>query len=131
MAWTEEQIELVKKLAATHSAGQIAAILGVTRNAVIGKLKRLKVKLSSGQRTNSSFAHKPSPSKALDSPVRPKSFSFKRDNYRSKSPEQPKAPTAPSAKIMALVSEPPEPISMDDINPYAELEKMARCIWKD
>lgn len=43
MAWTEERVEVLKKLwAEGHSASQIAKELGgVTRNAVIGKVHRL------------------------------------------------------------------------------------------
>ena len=43
MGWTEERVELLKKLWAEGlSASQIAAVLGnVTRNAVIGKVHRL------------------------------------------------------------------------------------------
>ncbi|MEQ1769368.1 MAG: GcrA family cell cycle regulator [Devosia sp.] len=46
MGWTEERVELLKKLWLEGlSASQIAAILseGVTRNAVIGKVHRLKL----------------------------------------------------------------------------------------
>ena len=43
MAWTEDRVEVLKKLwAEGHSASQIAKQLGgVTRNAVIGKVHRL------------------------------------------------------------------------------------------
>jgi GcrA cell cycle regulator len=43
MAWTEDRVEVLKKLwAEGHSASQIAKELGgVTRNAVIGKVHRL------------------------------------------------------------------------------------------
>ena len=43
MSWTEERVELLKKLWADGlSASQIAAELGgITRNAVIGKVHRL------------------------------------------------------------------------------------------
>ena len=45
MTWTDERVELLKKLWADGlSASQIAAELGgVTRNAVIGKVHRLKL----------------------------------------------------------------------------------------
>ena len=46
MSWTEERVELLKKLWMEGlSASQIAAVLGegVTRNAVIGKVHRLKL----------------------------------------------------------------------------------------
>jgi GcrA cell cycle regulator len=53
MAWTDERVELLKKLWAEGlSASQIAARLGgVTRNAVIGKVHRLGL---SGRATSSS-----------------------------------------------------------------------------
>src|SRR4051794_33393523 len=43
MSWTDDRVELLKKLwAEGHSASQIAAELGgITRNAVIGKVHRL------------------------------------------------------------------------------------------
>ena len=43
MSWTEERVELLRKLwLGGHSASQVAAELGgVTRNAVIGKVHRL------------------------------------------------------------------------------------------
>src|SRR3972149_3775965 len=52
MAWTDERVELLKKLWAEGlSASQIAARLGgVTRNAVIGKVHRLGL---SGRATSS------------------------------------------------------------------------------
>ena len=46
MGWTEERVELLKKLWLEGlSASQIAGVLGegVTRNAVIGKVHRLKL----------------------------------------------------------------------------------------
>ena len=44
MSWTDERVELLKKLWADGlSASQIAAELGgITRNAVIGKVHRLR-----------------------------------------------------------------------------------------
>ena len=56
MNWTDERVELLKKLWSEGlSASQIAAQLGsVTRNAVIGKVHRLK--LSSRGRTTAAPA---------------------------------------------------------------------------
>jgi GcrA cell cycle regulator len=45
MGWDEEDVVLLKKLwAGGHSAGQIAARLGRSRNAVCAKLKRMGLK---------------------------------------------------------------------------------------
>lgn len=42
MVWSDERVELLKKLHTEGlSGGRIAAILGVTRNAIIGKIHRL------------------------------------------------------------------------------------------
>jgi GcrA cell cycle regulator len=58
MGWTEERVELLKKLWADGlSASQIAAQLGgVTRNAVIGKVHRLSL---SGRAKQASGAPRP------------------------------------------------------------------------
>lgn len=59
MTWTDERVELLKKLWGDGlSASQIAAELsGVTRNAVIGKVHRLG--LSGRGKTNPAVAQKP------------------------------------------------------------------------
>jgi GcrA cell cycle regulator len=59
MSWTEERVELLKKLWSDGlSASQIAAELGgITRNAVIGKVHRLG--LSGRAKSNSSAAPRP------------------------------------------------------------------------
>ena len=59
MAWTEERVELLKKLWAEGlSASQIASRLGgVTRNAVIGKVHRLG--LSGRATTTRMKTHRP------------------------------------------------------------------------
>lgn len=67
MAWTDERVELLKKLWTDGlSASQIAGELGVTRNAVMGKAHRiglskpkdLAAKMAQRQ-TKLSIAHKP------------------------------------------------------------------------
>ena len=60
MMWTDERVELLKKLWADGlSASQIAAELGgITRNAVIGKVHRLG--LSGRAKSPSSTAPRPS-----------------------------------------------------------------------
>src|SRR5215208_1133988 len=48
--WTEERIELLKSgIGRGLSAGQIAREIGVSRNAVIGKISRLKLNTGSGR----------------------------------------------------------------------------------
>ena len=58
MSWTDERVELLKKLWSDGlSASQIAAELGgITRNAVIGKVHRLGL---SGRAKSSSSASPP------------------------------------------------------------------------
>lgn len=70
MAWTEDRVELLKKLwGEGHSASQIANQLGgVTRNAVIGKVHRLGL---SGRATPSRPVKKP-PRLARPKPPRQK-----------------------------------------------------------
>jgi GcrA cell cycle regulator len=47
--WTSERIELLKRrLHAGLSCGQIAREIGVTRNAVIGKVNRLRLQTLQG-----------------------------------------------------------------------------------
>lgn len=69
MNWTDDRVELLKKLWAEGlSASQIAAKLGgVSRNAVIGKVHRLKLS-SRGRATNPSTRTK----KSAKSPATPK-----------------------------------------------------------
>ena len=54
MSWTDERVELLKKLWSDGlSASQIAAELGgITRNAVIGKVHRLKLPQPLGKRVS-------------------------------------------------------------------------------
>ena len=65
MTWTDERVELLKKLWADGlSASQIAAELGgITRNAVIGKVHRLG--LSGRAKSPSSAAPRPRKARAL------------------------------------------------------------------
>lgn len=53
MSWTDERVELLRKLAGDGlKASEIAAELGVTRNAVIGKARRRGINLISRQAIN-------------------------------------------------------------------------------
>jgi len=69
MSWTEERVEMLKKLWAEGlSASQIAAELGgITRNAVIGKVHRLGL---SGRAKTSSSAPKQRRPRAPSHPMR-------------------------------------------------------------
>ncbi|MBA3448950.1 MAG: GcrA cell cycle regulator [Pseudaminobacter sp.] len=71
MNWTDERVETLRKLWAEGlSASQIAAQLGgVTRNAVIGKVHRLK--LSGRGRSTASPTRQKKPSQASKTPARP------------------------------------------------------------
>jgi hypothetical protein len=69
--WTDEQVELLKSLWPNRSASQIASELGLTRNAVIGKVWRLRLTLSNKKpsvprppRARSTWKPKPSPKPA-------------------------------------------------------------------
>lgn len=70
MNWTDERVELLKKLWADGlSASQIAAQLGgVSRNAVIGKVHRLK--LSSRGRATAAPARQKKPTQTGAAPVK-------------------------------------------------------------
>ncbi|MGY0574792.1 GcrA family cell cycle regulator [Bradyrhizobium sp. RDM12] len=51
MSWVEKDVTLLKELwALGHSATQIARALGCSRNAVCGRLTRLRLKRSEGRR---------------------------------------------------------------------------------
>ena len=97
MSWTDERVELLKKMwAEGQSASQIAKELGgVTRNAVIGKVHRLGL----SNRTGPGGAPGPVPAQAPAAP-----------------PAAPAAPPAKEAKIIKETKGRPAP------QPEAELE---------
>ena len=76
MAWTDERVELLKKLWAEGlSASQIAGrIGGVSRNAVIGKVHRLG--LSGRATTTRMKSHRPRPRMAQSAAKRPQKARF-------------------------------------------------------
>lgn len=104
MSWTEERVEVLKKLwAEGHSASQIAKELGgVTRNAVIGKVHRLGL---SGRAT---------PSRPVKRPprlARPKPRLGADGSVITPKPSRPAADSIPlSAERAALAALPPEPL---------------------
>jgi len=90
--WTPERLELLKsRFEAGLSCRQIAADIGVSRNAVIGKLSRLNLK-----RENSGEAPRPARKRAAKGP-RPKSlprlqYQMLRTLYAEPQPEIEEAP---------------------------------------
>jgi GcrA cell cycle regulator len=97
-AWTEDRVELLKKLWADGlSASQIAGQLGgVTRNAVIGKVHRLG--LSGRTKTVSSVQRvaRPKPSRPMP-PPRPQSQPMSIGATALKAQPRPEADAAPMA----------------------------------
>ncbi len=62
MAWTEAQIADLKRLwTAGHSTSRIGTVLGVSKNAVIGKAHRLKLPARPSPIRHSSASKKPKP----------------------------------------------------------------------
>lgn len=86
MSWTDERVELLRKLWAEGlSASQIATQLGgVTRNAVIGKVHRLSL---SGRAKPASSG--PRPRKPRSTPHRPASHGYLAGNTALKAHAQP------------------------------------------
>ncbi|CUH66057.1 GcrA cell cycle regulator [Thalassovita gelatinovora] len=135
MSWTDERVELLKKMwGEGQSASQIAKELGgVTRNAVIGKVHRLGLSnRSSG--TAASDAPK-SEAKAKPAPAKPKAEA----KPKAKPTTEPAAPAAaarpaamPARKAIIPAGQPlpPQP-SANEISPEAlakvsEIEKKAK-----
>lgn len=104
MAWTEDRVDVLKKLwAEGHSASQIARQLGgVTRNAVIGKVHRLGL---SGRAT---------PSRPVKRPprlARPKPQFVSQPVAASGSGQRPAATAVPTAvEKAAMAALPPLPL---------------------
>lgn len=105
MNWTDERVELLKKLWSEGlSASQIATQLGgVSRNAVIGKVHRLKL---SGRGRASSAA--PRPKKAAPSapkaprPSRPMTTTVGANALQARFDTQPDAAPAPRASSVVV-----------------------------
>lgn len=126
--WTDERVELLKKLWADGlSASQIAGeIGGVTRNAVIGKVHRLGL---------SGRAKAPSSATRATRPAAPR----KTGNGGNISHQRPQprgsAATAPRPILFALPAREPEPLVSEDVLvPFSErvtiMElKDAMCRW--
>lgn len=104
MAWTDERVDLLKKLwAEGHSASQIAKkIGGVTRNAVIGKVHRLGL---SGRATPSRPTSRPAraPKPRVAAPVKAKApVQRKPASVEVKAPEPEKLPNGEFATVLTL-----------------------------
>jgi GcrA cell cycle regulator len=121
MGWTEERVELLKKLWGEGlSASQIAARLGggVTRNAVIGKVHRLSLSGRAKQVSNN-----PRPRKVRTaSPHRPTTRHYISGNTALKTHAQPAPRRLPPVPIEDIVV----PISLNV--PLMELSDLM-CKW--
>jgi GcrA cell cycle regulator len=122
MAWTEERVEVLKKLwAEGHSASQIAKELGgVTRNAVIGKVHRLGL---SGRATPSRPVRRP-PRLA-----RPKPRIQSDGSVSAQKPARlPPEPTQRNAEKAALIALPPKPLADGEAASILTLRD-SMCKW--
>ena len=139
MSWTDERVELLKKMwPGGQSASQIAKALGgVTRNAVIGKVHRLGLSNRAGAPAGSPEKEPEAvaPAKAAPEPkveARPRPTLVKTDP-EPVAEERPAAPApAPAARKPFVAGQPlpPQP-SANEISPEAlasvrEVEKKAR-----
>ncbi len=134
MAWTDERVELLKKMwGEGQSASQIAKELGgVTRNAVIGKVHRLGLSNRAGAAPGPAAA-KPEPAKAPKAEAKPKPEAQPRPEPAPAAEEPAVAKPATPARrqiIPAGQPLPPQP-SANEISPEAlakvnEIEKKAK-----
>ncbi|MCA0922348.1 GcrA family cell cycle regulator [Pseudooceanicola nanhaiensis] len=143
MSWTDERVELLKKMwSEGQSASQIAKELGgVTRNAVIGKVHRLGLSNRAGGTTPPAAAAAPAAKPAPEAkakPTAPKREPRPATAAPAPKPEEPEAPKAeepaavPARKQIIPAGQPlpPQP-SANEISPEAlakvsEVEKKAR-----
>ena len=130
MSWTDERVELLKKMwGEGQSASQIAKELGgVTRNAVIGKVHRLGLSNRAGAAPAKAEAK---PSKAEAKPAAPKPAPAK---AAPKPAAEEARPATPARKPIVPAGQPlpPQP-SANEISPEAlasvrEVEKKAKRI---
>ena len=130
MSWTDERVELLKKMwGEGQSASQIAKELGgVTRNAVIGKVHRLGLSNRAGA----------APAKAEAKPAEAKPAAAPKAETAKPTPrpaeEAPARPATPARRPVVPAGQPlpPQP-SANEISPEAlasvrEVEKKARKI---
>ena len=128
MSWTNERVELLKKLwGEGQSASQIAKELGsVTRNAVIGKVHRLGL---SNRATSTS-----KPETSPKSEKKAEKAATKKNESVAKNSESKPTPSAPARRQIIPAGQPlpPQP-SANEISPEAlarvsEVEKKAKKI---
>ena len=137
MSWTDERVELLKKMwGEGQSASQIAKELGgVTRNAVIGKVHRLGLsnRATSGSKSDSATKAevKPKAAPKLKAAAKPKADPVPEMKTEPAVPQRPAAtPATRKAIIPAGQPLPPQP-SANEISPEAlakvnEVEKKAK-----
>ncbi len=137
MSWTDERVELLKKLwGEGQSASQIAKELGgVTRNAVIGKVHRLGLsnRATGGTATKTEAKAKPAASKADPKPAKPSTTDAAPKEAPASKPVA-AAPVSPARRQIIPAGQPlpPQP-SANEISPEAlakvsEVEKKAKKI---
>ena len=132
MSWTDERVELLKKMWSDgQSASQIAKELGgVTRNAVIGKVHRLGLSNRTGAAPSKPAKEKEkaeTPAKATAAATKPA-----RQETQTKAPAERPSPPSRKQIIPAGQPLPPQP-SANEISPEAlasvrEVEKKAKKI---
>lgn len=143
MSWTDERVDLLKKMwGEGQSASQIAKELGgVTRNAVIGKVHRLGLSNRAGGGSTGSAsakaakdkpAPKPKPAVAAKPKAEPKPAEPTDTKMQTQSASPPPMSAARRAIIPAGQPLPPQP-SANEISPEAlakvnEVEKSAKRI---
>jgi GcrA cell cycle regulator len=141
MSWTDERVELLKKMwAEGQSASQIAKELGgVTRNAVIGKVHRLGLSNRTGSGPASAAAApakeakpvKEAKAKPAPKPAEPEPEAKPRETAAASVAETRPAPTPARKQIIPAGQPlPPQP-SANEISPEAlakvsEVEKKAK-----
>lgn len=135
MSWTDERVEILKKMwGEGQSASQIAKELGgVTRNAVIGKVHRLGLSNRAGSGGNASTAKAEPKAKAAAKPKAPpkaKAAAAKKADAPEEPPVPRVVPHTRKAIIPAGQPLPPQP-SANEISPEAlakvsEIEKKAK-----
>jgi len=135
MSWTDERVELLKKMWGDgQSASQIAKELGgVTRNAVIGKVHRLGLsnRATGAPAAKTEAKSKPAPKPEVKPKVSPKTEAARPEPAPSTAETRPSVP-ARKQIIPAGQPLPPQP-SANEISPEAlakvnEVEKKAKKI---